>query len=48
MGQLVEMCLAWRELTGERETSRLHMAKTITIFENEKKMDENHQNSMKF
>ena len=36
MGQLVEMCLAWWELAGERETSRLHMAKTITTFENEK------------
>ena len=36
MGQLVEMCLAWRKLAGERETSRLHMVKTITTFENEK------------
>jgi len=36
MGQLVEMCLAWRQLAGERETSRLPCVKTTTTFENEK------------
>ncbi len=36
MGQLVEMCLAWRQLAGERETSRLPFVKTTTTFENEK------------
>ena len=38
MGQLVEMCLAWRELAGEREKSSVHMGKTIIVFENEKKL----------
>ena len=38
MGQLVEMCLAWRELAGEREKASRHNAKTIHVFENEKKL----------
>ena len=38
MGQLVEMCLAWRQLTGEHERSSRHQAKTIIVFENEKKL----------
>ena len=38
MCQLVEMCLAWRELTGEHEKSSRHQAKTIIVFENEKKL----------
>ena len=36
MGQLVEICLTWRQLAGERETSRLTCVKTTTTFENEK------------
>ena len=38
MGQLVEMCLVWRQLTGEHERSSRHQAKTIIVFENEKKL----------
>ena len=40
MGQLLEMCLAWRELAGERDENDLAPPKTRHLFENEKKLYE--------